>query len=81
MNVTFPTDFKINAWYRGTKVIKVQSMNSRSTVMTNNDKFTQQDHSILLNGTLFTNIPNITPEDLGNIYKYNLIKRGYKILD
>jgi GNAT superfamily N-acetyltransferase len=81
MSVTFPDNFHIDAWYRGTKNVKVVQCHDKFTLLSNGDKFTKQGNEIYLNGKLLTNMPNISPEDLVKIYTYYLKKKGYKILE
>lgn len=81
MSVTFPENFCIDAWHRGSRKITVDQCHHEYTLMSNKDKFTQQGNEIYLNGTLLTNMPNINPEDLARIYKYYLKKKGYKIYE
>lgn len=81
MNVKFPDNFCINAWYRGDRNIKVIHQDDKSIVMSNNDKLTQKGNDIYLNSHILTNMPDINAEDLARIYKYNLRKKGYKIFE
>lgn len=81
MSVTFPDNFSIDTWYRGSRKIKVEQCHDKFTLMSNGDKFTRQGNEISLNGKVLTNMPDINPEDLVRIYKYNLKKKGYKILE
>lgn len=79
MDLSTIKDFKINAWYRGMKLITIISYDNNKIVFSNNDKILIKNNEIYLNNSLICN-DNITVEQLLELYKYLLIKKGYKII-
>ncbi|TXG80916.1 MAG: hypothetical protein E6R13_07315 [Spirochaetes bacterium] len=82
MDLSTIKDFKINVWYRGMKLLTVVSIDDHKIVFSNADKITiGEDGSIHLNGTLICNDTDINSNQLLDLYKYILIKKGYKFLE
>ena len=82
MDISSLKDFKINVWYRGFKLLSVVKINNNTIILSNADKiYIDEDGKIHLNGKMICNMPNISSDDLLNIYKWNLKKKGYKFLD
>lgn len=82
MNLTTIENLKINAWYRGFKLLTVVSIIDNLITISNGDKIKIDDNGhIYLNKVLICTDTEITEEQLIQLYKYLLVKKGYKILN
>jgi hypothetical protein len=82
MDISSLKDFKINVWYRGFKLLSVIKINGNTIILSNADKISVgEDGKIHLNGKMICNMPDISCDDLLNIYKWHLKKKGYKFLE
>jgi len=81
MDISLLKDIKINVWYRGSKILTINKIEQNTIHFSNNDKITINNNDIYLNNSLLCNVPNITENELLDIYKWHLLKKGYKFLD
>ena len=82
MDLASVKDFKANVWYRGFKLLTVVSINNNKIVFSNADKiFIDENGYIHLNGKLVCTDTEISHVELLEMYKYYLLKKGYKFLD
>lgn len=82
MDISSLKDFKLNIWWRGFKLLSITKLDSNVIIFSNADKINiDNDGKIHLNGKLFCNMPNINADNLLDLYKWHLKKKGYKFLD
>lgn len=82
MDISSLKDFKVNVWYRGFKLLSVVKIDGNTIVFSNADKiWIDDDGKIHLNGKMVCNMPDVSADDLMNIYRWNLSKKGYKFLE
>lgn len=72
-------DINLNVWYRNFKKITVLSQNDDKIVLSNNDVIKFKNGNTYFNNELICNI-DCTDEELVELYKYYLKRKGYKIL-
>lgn len=72
-------DINIKAYYRGIKNITC-TVNNNQILFNNNDKITIDNNNIYLNNKLIANDPELTNNDLLELYKIHLINKGYKFI-
>lgn len=82
MDISSLKDFKINVWWRGCKRITVVKLQDNLIVFSNADKiYIDDDGKIHLNGKLISNMPDMSADNVRDMYMWHLKKKGYKFLD
>ena len=79
MNLDSFKDFKLDTYYRGIKTITCE-ITDNGLIFSNKDKIVIDDNNIYLNGKLISNDPTIDSNELKELYKYHLTKKGYKFI-
>ena len=79
MDFSLLKNFKLNIWYRGLKILTISSITTNKIIFSNNDIITCINNNIYLNKELICN-DTINIDQLMNLYKHILIKKGYKFL-
>lgn len=79
MNLNKFKDLKLNVYYRGIKTITCE-ITDNGLIFSNKDKIVIDKNNIYLNGQLISNDPSITENELTELYKYILSKKGYKFI-
>lgn len=79
MDFSSLTNFKLNIYYRGLKILTIKNILNNKIIFSNNDIIYISNNNIFLNKELICN-DIITLDELIELYKYNLINRGYKFL-
>lgn len=82
MDISSLKDYKVNVWYRGFKLLSVVKIDDNTIVFSNADKiYVDNDGKIHLNGKIMCNMPDMSSDNLMNIYKWKLKQKGYKFID
>lgn len=81
MNWYILNKIKLDVWYRGNKSIYPTKVTNNEIVMSNKDKISIINNEFKINKILFSNLPDITEEEMYDMYIEFLIKKGYKILN
>lgn len=81
MNISSIADYNENYWYRGFKKLFIKEYNDIQILFSNNDIIKIEGSNIYLNGKLICSDPDITAEQFLDLYKYILVKKGYKFVD
>lgn len=80
MDLASLENFKENIYYRGLKQLYVVNITTDSISFSNKDKIKIEDNNIYLNNKLISNIPDITVNELVEMYIDILKRKGYKFL-
>jgi hypothetical protein len=80
MDLASLNNFNANVWYRGFKKLNIVTLTSDKIIFSNGDKIEIDGNDIYLNKTLICN-DVISENDLMDMYKYYLLKKGYKFLE
>ena len=81
MNWYILNKIKLDVWYRGNKSIYPTKVTDNEIIMSNKDKLSIINDEFKINKILFSNLPDITEEEMYDMYIEFLIKKGYKILN
>jgi hypothetical protein len=81
MNIASIKDYTENYWYRGFKKMYIKEYSNNKILFSNNDIIKIENSDIYLNNKLICSDPDITIEQFLELYKYILIKKGYKFTD
>lgn len=82
MDLSALKDFKVNVWYRGFKLLTVVKIYDNTIVFSNADKISVDNVGrIHINGTIHCNMPDMNADNVLDMYKWHLKKKGYKFLD
>lgn len=81
MNWYILNKIKLDVWYRGNKSIYPTKVTDNEIIMSNKDKLSIVNDEFKINKILFSNLPDITEEEMYDMYIEFLIKKGYKILN
>jgi hypothetical protein len=72
-------DIKLKVWYRNFKIITAVDITDNTVKLSNGDKIFINGNDIFINNKLVCNF-KITPNELLELYKHHLVKKGYKLI-